>query len=116
MDQLGTTIFEGSNVHQASTPLQAECWPIWDALNKAAHLNLHNIVVKSDSIEAVKICNKISPVQWYLRSLCLDIFKLSEAVDVSCFEPVNRENSVIAHNLAKHARLFCTPPGSEEFL
>lgn len=62
VDGNGNIITEGSNPHQASAPVQAECWAVWDALTKASQLNLRNFTLKYDSLKAVLICNMSRPI------------------------------------------------------
>ncbi|WOL13616.1 hypothetical protein Cni_G22386 [Canna indica] len=72
-NKLGTTTVKESNSRKVHSPLDAEMWAIWYAIIKARELNLSEIRLLTNSMQATKILNRKDKPPWYLNNLVSDI-------------------------------------------
>ncbi|WOK96916.1 hypothetical protein Cni_G05624 [Canna indica] len=113
VDKESNLFFEITNSKQVVSPLFAELWSIWEAINKAKEINLKNIYFYSDCQTAIKYLNSEVKVPWFLRDLVTNILHLAGHLNISRWYHIRRDKNSRAHNLARKANnlhsLMTTP-------
>lgn len=74
----------GGHTHQATDPLQAETWAIWDAIHYVESKGLQNATIRSDCQRLVHILNSKEDISWHITSLCGQILNLASSIRVIC--------------------------------
>ncbi|WOL13081.1 reverse transcriptase [Canna indica] len=99
-------LFADSFSKFVDSPLYAEIWSIWLAVNKAKDLSLKNIRLHFDCQTAINFLNCKCKPPWSLKVLVADILKVASVVNVTNWTHINRSANAYAHNLAKAGLSF----------
>lgn len=91
-----------SNIGHAS-PLEAEFSACMSAIERAQHMNLHNICLETDSLQVVNAFNKEIGVPWHMRSIWYNCLKFCSSIICSCVH-THRAGILVADALAKHGQ------------
>ncbi|WOL17850.1 hypothetical protein Cni_G26643 [Canna indica] len=100
-DSMNRIIAVSSFSRSAASPFQAEAWAIWLGINGAKSLNLHNICLYSDCLNAINVLNLKIKAPWSLKDLFDDILDLAAEVNVLGWAHINKSQNKQAHKLAK---------------